>query len=325
MPIKIALTTCELSSFYEASAWLGRNWLLSQATGGNTSFKTKEGLFIKASGARLALAQQAPERTFVNCEKPTAGLRPSMEVVFHKVIPWTYVFHYHPLRFLLCSVLGLSTDLQQRLEAHGMSSLRIPYVEPGQKLADQIIAALGTSIQPDVLLFENHGVVLGADNLSSLRKHILLTEQLAGHALQDRLPALLRIEEHWPICLSGGKAPAFLQLDPVLVSALEECKDIVPETAFLFPDQAVYLAPLGSMIKGFDVADGASISRLDRRTSQVLLRDNLSDVQKEYALVTLYLMAGIGLCPGDPVNWISAQAGSALVRNPSEIYRSKAS
>lgn len=324
MPSNIAFNTCELSSFYETSAWLGRNWLLNQATGGNTSFKTKEGLLIKASGARLALAEQEPNRTFVNCEKPTAGLRPSMEVVFHKAIPWTYVFHYHPLRFLLCSVLGLSTDLQQRLKAHGIRSLRIPYVEPGQKLADQIIGALGTSIQPDVLLLENHGVVLGADTLSSLRKHILLTDQLAGHALQDRLPALLKIEEHWPICLSGEKAPVSLQLDPVLMSALEGCKDLVPETAFLFPDQAVYLAPLGSMISRLDLADAASISRLDRRTSQVLFRDNLSDVQKEYALVTLYLMAGIGLCPGDPVNWISAQAGSAVVRNPSEIYRSKA-
>jgi ribulose-5-phosphate 4-epimerase/fuculose-1-phosphate aldolase len=322
--MKIALNNYELSSFYEASAWLGRSWLLCQATGGNTSFKTKEGLLIKASGARLASAEQAPERTFVNCEQPTTGLRPSMEVVFHKVIPWTYVFHYHPLRFLLCSVLGLSIDLQQRVEAHGMSCLRIPYAEPGQKLADQISCALETSCQPDVLLLENHGVVVGAENLSSMRKHILLLEQLAGHALQDCLPALVWIEKHWPISLSGGKAPEFLQLNPILASAIEGCKGSVPEMAFLFPDQAVYLAPVGSILNGVNVADQASISCLDRKTSQVLLRDNLSEVQREYALVTLYLMAGIGLCPGNTVWWISAQAGAALVSNPCEIYRSKA-
>ena len=93
------------------SQWLGDNWLLSQASGGNTSVKSPTGIWIKASGAWLSKSQSDPAAfTFVSTNDVGSEVRPSMELPFHLAIPHKFVCHYHSVYFLLCSISGLSKE-----------------------------------------------------------------------------------------------------------------------------------------------------------------------------------------------------------------------
>lgn len=311
----------DFTSFYETSGWLGRCWFLNQATGGNTSVKTKEGLLIKASGARLSLADEAPERTFVNCDCPASGMKPSMEVAFHKVIPWTYVFHYHSIRSLLCSVLGLSPELKKQLHYSGLDCVIIPYIEPGHELANKIEALQQCSEGPDIFLLENHGVIVGANTLPVIRSNIQLLDRISAKILDESVSSFALLEQLFEQCEGNEFANEFLQLNSVLGAALSGWEYRVSPSEYLFPDQAVYLGPLSNVVSSDISADRIPFFHADSKRSRLLLRSGITEIQRDYAFVVLYLLLGASLCPSECIRTISNTAGEAILSNPSEVYR----
>ncbi|BAM03679.1 class II aldolase/adducin family protein [Phycisphaera mikurensis] len=160
------------------------------AGGGNTSLKTADRLWVKASGHRLAAidasgfveldrgkleamldaadwpeepaAREAlfVERVMAARVDPAAG-RPSVEALLHHLLPERFVVHTHPtaVNALACCVRGGALA-----EEHlGPSALWQPYADPGLTLALDLRARLGGG-RGGVVLMENHGLIVsGAD------------------------------------------------------------------------------------------------------------------------------------------------------------------
>jgi rhamnose utilization protein RhaD (predicted bifunctional aldolase and dehydrogenase)/NAD(P)-dependent dehydrogenase (short-subunit alcohol dehydrogenase family) len=97
---------------------------------------------------------------------PDDGRRPSVELLFHALLPHRYVLHTHPITVnaLTCSTRGR----ELAAELFGKEALWIPYTNPGVPLARRIQdmwRQRGTGgSAPVALLLQNHGLVVAADN-----------------------------------------------------------------------------------------------------------------------------------------------------------------
>lgn len=176
-------------------AWLARDPLLVQATGGNCSWKHGNNLFIKASGTRISrkpednifvsvsmqyLSDRINQRIYdlpiSNFEGGT--LRPSLEVMMHALLPHKYVVHFH-------SVDALSELVCENAEIYFSETLGnkfkwklYDYATPGPELAKLINENSEKLYELEILLLTNHGVVFASDNEDALEKNIKMFLQL---------------------------------------------------------------------------------------------------------------------------------------------------
>jgi len=184
----------KISRFYGADP----SFLL--AGGGNTSFKDKRYLYIKASGFKLAsieedgfvkLDRNALNRIWekeyavdVNLREKQAlqdlmdsrargeTKRPSVESLLHAMLPQKYVVHTHPT-----IVNGLTCSKSGRQIAEQLFHSRcmwIPSVNPGYILAKLIKTQLAEhekkyKSMPDIILLENHGMFVGAETIEEIK------------------------------------------------------------------------------------------------------------------------------------------------------------
>lgn len=169
------------------------------AGGGNTSFKTAEKLWVKASGHALATidedgfavldravlnkmgtkeySSEAAERE-AQVKKDlaiaciTSGRRPSVETSLHNCMNFRYVVHLHPT---LVNGLMCSKNAEAVCKELFPDALYIEYTDPGytlfKKVYDRIEAhRAATGKEPQVIFLQNHGVFVGADSTAEIEK-----------------------------------------------------------------------------------------------------------------------------------------------------------
>ena len=167
----------------------------SRGGGGNASAKADGVLWIKPSGVPLATLQadalvpldtarllemleSDPAVTHPGDDPvmrvavearlaPAGGRRPSVELLFHALLPERFVLHTHPV---LVNAVGCNRDgaeLARRLFGDGV--IWVPYTDPGLPLANAIRAAraehearTGTP-PPRLTLLANHGLIVTGD------------------------------------------------------------------------------------------------------------------------------------------------------------------
>jgi rhamnose utilization protein RhaD (predicted bifunctional aldolase and dehydrogenase) len=189
-------TLAELSRFYGGDP----EYVL--AGGGNTSWKEKDTLYIKASGSSLANADAGSfvkmDRNALNliwekeyprssAERESAvladimasrrpgeeGKRPSVEVLLHDILPFSYVVHLHPalVNGLTCSRRGE----EAMREIFGEKPVWIPSTNPGYVLSkraktaiDDYSASHGEAAA--IIFLQNHGVFVGANDADGVKK-----------------------------------------------------------------------------------------------------------------------------------------------------------
>lgn len=185
----------DLSHHYGA----GTDWVIGG--GGNTSIKSADHMWVKASGTTLAAIE--PEQ-FVQMERskldaiwgkrypqdsarreaqalqdlldarsqPQATIRPSVETLMHALFPHRLVVHTHPtlINGLTCAQEGERACA----ELFGDRAVWIPTIEPGYTLANQI-ATLVTRWRerhdgawPQVLIMQNHGITVAAETTAEI-------------------------------------------------------------------------------------------------------------------------------------------------------------
>jgi rhamnose utilization protein RhaD (predicted bifunctional aldolase and dehydrogenase)/NAD(P)-dependent dehydrogenase (short-subunit alcohol dehydrogenase family) len=171
--------------------------------GGNSSVKVDGVLYIKPSGTSLAALTPesvialdiGPLMEFLNgpVELPVArgtdevmrvalgarigspdGRRPSVECLFHGLLPERFVLHTHPttVNAVTCATRG--SEIAERL--FGSSVLWVPYTDPGLPLARVIRDArrsheerTGTPA-PHTILLQNHGLIVAGDSTAEIEK-----------------------------------------------------------------------------------------------------------------------------------------------------------
>ena len=192
----------EIQELIEISHFYGKNGDYIIAGGGNTSFKTADCLWVKASGTTLGdiaesgfavlnrkeLAciainrysddpnrreQEIKDDLLRASVHPENRLRPSVESSLHDLIRYRFVVHTHPtmVNALLCS---------QHAEAEakamfGSEVVYIPYTDPGYILFKKVESELSKyrethDTDPHIILLENHGIFVSADTTAEIRK-----------------------------------------------------------------------------------------------------------------------------------------------------------
>jgi rhamnose utilization protein RhaD (predicted bifunctional aldolase and dehydrogenase)/NAD(P)-dependent dehydrogenase (short-subunit alcohol dehydrogenase family) len=209
----------DLKDLIEISRFYGVDKGAVIAGGGNTSMKTEDKLWVKASGHALATIEEEgfavldrqkleiiSSKTYskdpfererqikedLMAANLTPDRRPSVETSLHDLIRAKFVVHLHPA---LVNGLMCGQDVEKHImKIFGEDFLYIPYIDPGYTLFKEIGKKLtgyrrDHEKDPAIILLQNHGIFVGADTTKEIRAiydHIFL--RLAAAA--DTLPGL---------------------------------------------------------------------------------------------------------------------------------------
>lgn len=244
------------------STALGRDPRRTQAAGGNTSLKRDGLLWIKASGAWLAQAEErdimvpvdlgglleALARDDPRAETATAfvdetrnpnRLRPSIETCVHAVIPQAVAAHIHCVETLALAVLADGeARIAERLRVLAdVRSIYIPYCRPGLPLSKAITKRLTPDV--NVIILGNHGLVVAgatvdevADRLDRVCGALASPTRAAPAADFERLAPTI---ENGDYRLPSDAAAHSIALDSVSLSHADG--------ASLYPDHVIFLGP----------------------------------------------------------------------------------
>ena len=173
----------EATAFIDMSNHLGERFDLTQAGGGNTSFKMGPVMFIKSSGCQLS--DLAINRNYVgidynrvkhdlegthppcSCSDSVLflkGYRPSIETTLH-TITRKYTAHIHPIQFNKISALPSCNEIIPQLFTDNYVIL--DYITPGIDVTRQLLPVYKN--QP-IIFLKNHGIVCTADTIDELYK-----------------------------------------------------------------------------------------------------------------------------------------------------------
>jgi rhamnose utilization protein RhaD (predicted bifunctional aldolase and dehydrogenase)/NAD(P)-dependent dehydrogenase (short-subunit alcohol dehydrogenase family) len=208
-----------LNELLAISHLFGRDPEFARAGGGNSSVKVDGVLYIKPSGSPLAeltaesviglrldpllrYLDEAPdgdggsEAVFRIAAEARVGSidarRPSVELLFHALLPEPLVIHTHPtiVNAFTCSAAGRAAA--ERL--FGDELLWIPYTDPGVPLARTIRAARAEwessrgRPAPRIVLMANHGLIVAGESPAEITAASQdLVARMRAHL--DSLPA----------------------------------------------------------------------------------------------------------------------------------------
>jgi rhamnose utilization protein RhaD (predicted bifunctional aldolase and dehydrogenase) len=246
---------------------LGNDPLMVQGAGGNVSWKEKDTLWIKGSGAWLASAldedifvpvhlKQLQEELANQCfdVKPkTVGehpLRPSIETILHALMPQHIVVHLHainPLSYLVAK--NCEDTVRAICQKTGIKGAFVSYHKPGPQLAKAIHGALKDQPKANIIFLKNHGIVIGGDSVEEIDMLLILINAAfppRQSALQESLMVgevlTSPIKSYMPF---GDKEVQNLAFNKYLFNRLKN--DWV-----LFPDHAVFLGASANVFSSWD-------------------------------------------------------------------------
>ncbi|MBR9997953.1 MAG: class II aldolase/adducin family protein [Cyclobacteriaceae bacterium] len=212
----------EISNLVEISRYYGAQKDFTLGGGGNTSYKDRNFLYVKASGFSLATITE--EGFAVLNRKDLAGimtreysrdshqrehevmsdlmnslaegskkLRPSVEASLHDIIQYSYVVHMHPhlINALLCS-----NDVEMYIEdLFDDKVIYIPYTEPGYVLSKTVSEYIDkyrsrNGSDPNIIFLQNHGVFVGGDSTREIRQHYAYIME----KILSRIDSIIKIE-----------------------------------------------------------------------------------------------------------------------------------
>ncbi|MBE6960208.1 MAG: SDR family NAD(P)-dependent oxidoreductase [Ruminococcaceae bacterium] len=263
----------QLAALAAMSNQYGANPEYVLAGGGNTSFKSKDFLWIKGSGTSLATIKPEDfvvmERSLLNkmwfadypadeAEREAAVLqdmmdarikgenrRPSVETLLHDLFPQQYILHVHPamVNGLTCAKEGKAAMQKLFPEA-----LWVDACKPGYILAlecKQAMDAYKASSGKDcnLLFLQNHGIFFAADTVQKL--DVLASKVMDTLAaaisrkpnMDDQAYNVEQVAEISPVlrALYGENQPATVKF-----VANNEILAYDPNTKSLSPDHIVY-------------------------------------------------------------------------------------
>ncbi len=191
--MKVSQDLIDISRFYG----LDKRYVIAE--GGSISFKTKEHIWVNASGSALATINEddfsvldrkklnliSTKSYSVNATKREEELKndladanltknkpPLVETFAHNIIEYTFVVHLHPT---LVNGLMCSQNVEEELfKLFGEKNIYIPYTDPGygffQKVEKQInIYQNKYKEDPKVIWLQNHGVFVAADTITEIK------------------------------------------------------------------------------------------------------------------------------------------------------------
>lgn len=305
--------------FRALSAALGQDPLRVQGAGGNTSIKSGNVMWIKASGTELADAQHkdifvAVDRAAAVAQANGAGdgsckdtvldpaitLRPSIETTFHAALDWAVIAHTHSIATLTHAVspegrVALDTKLV------GLPFVRVPYAKPGLPLTREIMARVAKDTQ--VIVLENHGLICCADTVADTTA---LMDDVENHLAMD----VMANTGHGP---TADAPTGFTWANQSWIGTNNRAAQFALSGTY-YPDHVVFLGP-ALPHKDHDGKPPAIVVE----GVGVLIRDGATPSQKAMLQCLSDLLSRV------PADWtmspIGAEAESELLNWDAEKYR----
>ena len=188
-----------IEELIEISHYYGKDSRYVIGGGGNTSFKTADKLWVKASGFSLATiteegfavldrgklniisqknyAQDSTERedavkNDLAAACITKDKRPSVETSMHNAIDCRFVVHLHPtvVNGVLCG-----QDAEKIIyQLFGNKAIYIPYIDPGYLLFKEVEQRIQSyketdGKEPQLIFLQNHGIFVGAETIEEIK------------------------------------------------------------------------------------------------------------------------------------------------------------
>jgi len=246
-----------LNEFKHFSSLLGKNFDLVQGAGGNTSIKLENNkMWVKASGMWLSDADEKnifcevdysivrenikrrPKSLVSGAYDDSLSLRPSIETVLHALLQQKVVFHVHSLSAISWLVVeGNDQSIGEIL--NGISWVRVPYAKPGVDLATLCLDALKKRPNAEVILLDNHGLVVAGESVEAAYSLTLeVHSKLERSSRKFKKPDISLLQEK---CANTDFAPS----SSLLLHQIALFKDIVQKSCAgtLYPDHVVFLGP----------------------------------------------------------------------------------
>ncbi len=242
-------------AFRALSARLGQDPLRVQGPGGNTSIKSRDVMWIKASGTELADAQTDPifvvvDRNAAKAEAAGAGdgsckatvldpantLRPSIETTFHAALDWPVVAHTHSIATLVHAISPEGRKVAAE-KLSGLPATFVPYAKPGLPLTREILARV--TGQTQVIVLENHGLICCGKTVEETAR--IMDE------VEDRLT--MPVADRGPLP-DGPQMPGFERVAESWIAYDPRICELVQAGSY-YPDHVVFLGP------ALPAADGA--------------------------------------------------------------------
>jgi rhamnose utilization protein RhaD (predicted bifunctional aldolase and dehydrogenase) len=190
MQIHSNLKTPELKELELYSKELGTCIGLVQGSGGNTSIKISNQLWIKGSGKKLRDALN--EDIFLPLDLQVirhdiaskklesnksallpnfnySGLRASIETGLHAIINHKIVVHLHPINIISLLVRkNAENELRKLFDLD--SYIFMPYIKPGHELTEALFNISNSKKLPKIIFLANHGLVVAGDTIKEIKK-----------------------------------------------------------------------------------------------------------------------------------------------------------
>jgi rhamnose utilization protein RhaD (predicted bifunctional aldolase and dehydrogenase)/NAD(P)-dependent dehydrogenase (short-subunit alcohol dehydrogenase family) len=308
--------------------------------GGNSSVKIDGVLYIKPSGTSLAALTSesvialdiAPLMELLDAppdRKVTGGTdevmqvalaarvglpddrRPSVELLFHALLPEPFVLHTHPTTVNAVACAQRGAEIAEKL--FGSTVLWIPYTDPGLPLARVIRDARRSyadstrTAAPRAMFLQNHGLIVTGDSMAEIEAtsaRLIATIQAhladlpaiswgkverlgageARAALHAVAPALRAL-------LATGDRLKVVSFDDSPIAVSMTCSELGRELAQcgpLTPDQIVYAGSFPVVVKA---VEGATPDQLvDALTSAIAER-----AATEAGVPPVVIVPGLGL------------------------------
>ncbi|WP_430813824.1 class II aldolase/adducin family protein [Carboxylicivirga sp. RSCT41] len=190
-----------LNELINLSQKFGKNPDYIIAGGGNSSYKNKNLMWVKASGTSMAnidekgfvcldrkmmrvlsekkysedakLREEEVKQDLQKAILSPDGKRPSVEASMHEVIQYKYIMHTHPT--LVNGVLCAKNSKEEIKEIWGDEVVYVPYTDPGYILFKKVELALEDfrlekRKEAQIIFLENHGVFVGADTCKEIEE-----------------------------------------------------------------------------------------------------------------------------------------------------------
>ena len=308
--------------------------------GGNSSVKIDGVLYIKPSGTSLAaltsesvialdiaplmeLLEAPPDRKVAGGTDEVMQValaarvgvpddrRPSVELLFHALLPEPFVLHTHPTTVNAVACAQRGAEIAEKL--FGSTVLWIPYTDPGLPLARVIRDARRRytdstrTAAPRAMFLQNHGLIVTGDSMAEIEAtSARLIATIKAHLADlpaiswgdvERLgagearAALHAVAPALRALLATGNRLKVVSFDDSPVAVSMTCSELGRELAQcgpLTPDQIVYAGSFPVVVKA---VEGATPEQLiDALTSAIAER-----AATEAGVPPVVIVPGLGL------------------------------
>ena len=328
----------DLNYFLNSTADIGNNFNFVQGAGGNTSYKYKDSMLVKASGLKLKNAAKEDIFVEVNLKElknnlknkksdplkgtwdESKGLKPSIETYMHAILPHKYIFHVHCLN-TLSFLVQKGFEKQFSTIFKNFKYAVIKYEKPGILLAEEIEKSLENFV-PNIIFLSNHGLVVGSDCLDEVLEILyFVSNNLSNLQTQnklidkDKLKAISINSKFRPPKYEGANQIALSKRNIEIIKG-----------GSLFPDQVVFLGK-----DPFVVFDSKNLQNIisykNSKKLQTIIIPELGilvpkNIKKESEELLLALNLIISQIPNNvEINYLKKEEENELINSQEEKYR----